>query len=730
MKRVKNLVIGGIQTKIFNLILVTVILLGIALLVITNYQNNMLVRLSAESTQRQQTAIGETTQAVMDNVIVQSIERTTAVEAALADHIFGGLRTQVTLLRDRTEQVLSHPAEYTSKSAAQPDPAQNGTITAQLFWPEGVDPSEPAIAQSIGLLANLSDMLISLYGASADMNACYIALPNGVCLLADDRSADKFAEDGTFLTFDPRVRGWYQLASERGELIFSDVQADVFTGDIGIVCAAPVYADGQLAAVVGADLFLTSMQEAVQAAGGDSNDLCVLNQDGHIIFSSDRDGVFRVVPAAEAADLRQSESESFAALIADAMRGNTDVRDVTLDGKDYIMNGAPIPTVGWALLASVSKEAAGRPAANLKAITQSIQEETAEAYRTQSQYAKNSGRVLIVAVVLLMLAAALILAKRIVKPLNTITQHIAGMRDGNLHFEMEDTYRTGDEIEELATSFATLSRKNAEYVEQVRTVTAEKERIGAELSLATDIQKAMLPHIFPPFPDRKEFDIFASMDPAKEVGGDFFDYFLIDDDHLCMLIADVSGKGVPAALFMMASKILLQSIAMLGKSPAEILTKANEAICSNNEAEMFVTVWLGILTISTGQLTAANAGHEYPAIRRAEGGFELYKDRHGFVIGVMEGARYREYDLQLHPGDKLFVYTDGVPEATNAGEELFGVERMLDALNREPDAAPTQALHNVRTAVDGFVQEAQQFDDLTMLCMAYKGPVNEGGAGA
>ncbi|MBR1709117.1 MAG: serine/threonine-protein phosphatase, partial [Clostridia bacterium] len=219
----------------------------------------------------------------------------------------------------------------------------------------------------------------------------------------------------------------------------------------------------------------------------------------------------------------------------------------------------------------------------------------------------------------------------------------------------------------------------------------------------------------------------GSMDPAKEVGGDFYDYFLVDDDHLCMVIADVSGKGVPAALFMMASKIILQSVAMMGHSPAEILRRTNDAVCSNNEAEMFVTVWLGILELSSGKLTCANAGHEYPVFKRPDGNYELYKDRHGFVIGGMEGVRYREYEIQLDPGAKVFVYTDGVPEATNADKELFGTDRMIEALNEKPDIAPQEVLKNVRAHVDDFVKDAEQFDDLTMLCLEYKGVDGKGG---
>ncbi len=328
---------------------------------------------------------------------------------------------------------------------------------------------------------------------------------------------------------------------------------------------------------------------------------------------------------------------------------------------------------------------------------------------------------------LLMLYGAYRQGKRIVKPLNTITRRISELSETNLEFKMEDAYRTGDEVEELAQSFAAISHKNALYVDTVKRVTAEKERIGTELALATKIQSSMLPHLVPAFPDRTDFDIFGSMDPAKEVGGDFYDYFLVDPDHLCMVIADVSGKGVPAALFMMASKIILQSVAMLGSSPAGILEKTNEAICSNNEAQMFVTVWLGILELSTGRLTAANAGHEYPVLKPAGGSFELFKDRHGFVIGGMDGMRYREYELQLEPGAKVFVYTDGLPEATDDDQEMFGKERMMEALNRETEASPQKILQNVRKSVEDFVGGAEQFDDLTMLCLEYKGPESPAG---
>ncbi|MBQ3762317.1 MAG: SpoIIE family protein phosphatase [Clostridia bacterium] len=250
----------------------------------------------------------------------------------------------------------------------------------------------------------------------------------------------------------------------------------------------------------------------------------------------------------------------------------------------------------------------------------------------------------------------------------------------------------------------------------------EKERIGAELSLAARIQESSLIKEFPAFPDRHEFDAYALMAPAKEVGGDLYDLFMTDEDHLVMVIGDVSGKGVPAALFMMVAMSLIRHVAMEQPSPAKALEVVNREICARNPAEMFVTVWLGVLEISTGKLTCANAGHEYPCLKHANGCFELIKDKHGFVVGGMDMVRYKEYSVVLEKGAKVFVYTDGVPEATNANEQMFGTERMLDALHESENASPEAIVKTVRAKAEGFTGTAAQFDDMTMLCFEYKGP--------
>ena len=321
----------------------------------------------------------------------------------------------------------------------------------------------------------------------------------------------------------------------------------------------------------------------------------------------------------------------------------------------------------------------------------------------------------------------IVVRRRVIRPINQLTQatgafiqnHEEELATGTATVNVPDI-RTGDEVELLANSFRKMEEDVISYLRSFMAITAENERIGAELNVATQIQADMLPRIFPAFPERPEFDIYASMTPAKEVGGDFYDFFLVDDDHLAIVIADVSGKGVPAALFMVIAKTLLKNAAQTGLPPKAVLEKVNNQLCENNEAEMFVTVWLGIYEISTGKLTAANAGHEYPAIRRSGGRFELVKDRHGFVLAGMEDARYREYELELGMGDTLFLYTDGVAEAIGAANILYGTERMLATLNTAPGRCPEKLLRDVKQDIDRFVGDAPQFDDITMLAIQRK----------
>lgn len=337
-------------------------------------------------------------------------------------------------------------------------------------------------------------------------------------------------------------------------------------------------------------------------------------------------------------------------------------------------------------------------------------------------YVSHSVLSMLVVTVLCLAVYVHILYRSIIAPINLIAGEASSFvkEENQVSTELEKI-RTGDEIQTLSETLLKMERDINHYIDNLTKVTAEKERIGAELNVATQIQADMLPRIFPAFPGRQEFDIFATMNPAKEVGGDFYDFFLTDSDHLALVVADVSGKGIPAALFMVISKTLIKNQAQMGDSPAQILQAVNDQLCENNEAEMFVTVWLGILEISTGKLTAVNAGHEYPIMKKDGGEYEMLDDPHGFVMGVMPGMQYQEYEIWMHKGDSIYVYSDGAPDAVNAEEEQFERERLLASLNRIPGASPSELLGQVKGDIDRFVGEAAQFDDITMLCVRYCG---------
>ena len=315
--------------------------------------------------------------------------------------------------------------------------------------------------------------------------------------------------------------------------------------------------------------------------------------------------------------------------------------------------------------------------------------------------------------------------KNLLNPIMVLGKNVQKFASGKAEIDTSiEDIQTGDELEDLAASVLQMEKDIVHYIDNIQAITAEKERISAELDVATRIQAEMLPSVFPPFPDRREFEIYATMTPAKEVGGDFYDFFFIDKDHIAMVMADVSGKGVPAALFMAKAKTLIRARATSGRgdlSPSRILTDVNAQLCENNAEDYFVTVWLAIISLSTGKGLAINAGHEYPVVRKDDRNYELLIYRHCPALAISQELEFQEHSFEMKPGDSFFVYTDGIPEAANADMELFGNTRMVRALNKDPEASAQKLLKNVADDIAEFVGDAPQFDDITMLAFKYFG---------
>ncbi len=303
--------------------------------------------------------------------------------------------------------------------------------------------------------------------------------------------------------------------------------------------------------------------------------------------------------------------------------------------------------------------------------------------------------------------------KLVVKNIHRINESLSEITEGNL--ETVVNVRSHEEFDALSNDINSTVDTLKKYIADAAA------RIDAELAFAKAIQHSSLPSVFPPYPNRRDFDIHATMHTAKEVGGDFYDFYFLDEENLAFLIADVSGKGIPAAMFMMTSKTVIKSYAESGMSVEEVFTHANEKLCEGNDAGMFVTAWMGILNTATGKVAFANAGHNPPLVKHADGSFEYLKTRPGFVIAGMEGIRYRKNEIQLEPGDAIYLYTDGVTEATDLNNELYGEERLLDILKKNADADSRKLCEAVKSDVDAFVGKAPQFDDITMLSLIYNG---------
>jgi sigma-B regulation protein RsbU (phosphoserine phosphatase) len=722
MKKIGNWVIGGIQQKIFNLVLVTIILILLVFGAVTVYQTNNLKKLVTDTNEEQQSSMKNMTSEIMKEVVRTNMSKQTVLEGYIANDLFTTLQTEMQMLCDYATRLYANPDEFPKQPVSAPDKSKDGKLTVQLLHEEGVDVNDAEVEREIGLLGNMADMMKSLYSSEEQLNACYIGTENGTLIIADEISGSKYVDGKHIMNFPVTERPWYKGAKEAGKPYFTDVEVDAFTGNIGVVCAIPVYGpNGDIVAVVGADLFLNSMEEAVASSEENGGFVCIVNDKGHVVFAPKSQELFKAHESDNAQDLRKSSDSELAEFIKKALTSTTDVQLINTSKGAYYMAGEQMPTIGWAVVSVVPKDIVDMPEKMMQKQYQDISEKASKSFYEDMGKTRNFILITIGIVFVLSITSALILAKRIVKPLEMISKEIGTIRGSNPEFKMHPEYKTGDEIEILAESFVDLTTRAKKYIQEITTITAEKERIGAELNVATQIQSDMLPRIFPAYPERRDFDLYASMNPAKEVGGDFYDYFLIDNDHLAMVMADVSGKGVPAALFMVIAKTLIKNRALMGGTPSEILEDVNEQLCENNEADLFVTVWLAIFEISTGRGLAANAGHEHPAIKRAGGKYELVKYRHSPAVAMMEGMAFKEHEFTLNPGDAIFVYTDGVAEATNADNELFGENRIVDALNKNPDAEPKEVLKNVRDSINEFVADAEQFDDITMLSMKYVG---------
>ncbi len=330
-------------------------------------------------------------------------------------------------------------------------------------------------------------------------------------------------------------------------------------------------------------------------------------------------------------------------------------------------------------------------------------------------------RLIIMMSVLLLITVVVInrVTAFLMKPLQNLSKGVEKVSKGDLTYRIE--LRRTDEIGDLARAFNKMSADLNQYIENLQITTATKERIQSELKLGKDIQKRMLPHVFPPFPHRKELDIYAVMEPAKEVAGDFYDFFFIDEDNFCIVISDVSGKGVPSALFMVIAKTLLQAEAQRGYAIKDVLFNVNNALSRNNETSMFATLFCGVINLKTGELRMVNAGHNPPIIGNSNDGYEFIELNHNIALGVLDNFEFSIGETQLKPKDRIVLYTDGITEAFNPDKEVFSEERLMSTIVSNGNSNNIQLIQQIQQEIKNFALDAEQSDDITILAITYNG---------
>jgi sigma-B regulation protein RsbU (phosphoserine phosphatase) len=626
-------------------------------------------------------------------------------------------------LANQVQDVIEHPEMYLEREVLPPQKENDGELSLQFLKPEGADPTEEEMTLVRKLAGLAPTMLEMIRDNNYDTLDLVIALPNGLSLNMDDLSGKKLDEDGNPVPFDPRERGWWKGAVETENCYMTPPSYSELLGLSEMEFGVPIYVNDELVAVVEGSISMEVIQNSLaEASDGDKAFFVVIDKEGTLIYSPRESGELKMDKTFQTSvNVRKSGNKELIDALDKDFADEVGFEDVTLDGEQYYVAYGNGITPEWAIFMFVSRAELEEPTNELLQAVNDTSRATILEY--EKSFRRSLWIIIFVITVLVIIAvvAALIFSRRLTVPINHMTKRVHDISGDSFSFDMDEIYRTGDEIEVLAGTFEELSERTRKYISEITEITAEKERIGAELNVATRIQADMLPRNFPIFPDRTEFDLYATMTPAKEVGGDFYDMFLIDDDHLCMVVGDVSGKGVPAALFMVISKTMLKNRAQNGGKPSEILRDVNNSLCESNDELMFVTVWLGILTISTGELIQASAGHEYPVIQRKGEDYQLIETENGMVMGAIKKMKYKDLTFNLSEGDALFMYTDGLPEATNAEDERFELEGMMSAINRHKDADTHELLSAMKKEVDAFVKEAPQFDDLTMLVIRYFG---------
>lgn len=667
------------------------------------------------------------TQAALTERAQKSLEQTASDRAKHIDDRLGKIRSDVQILADLMTQIENFPAQYHSRSIQEPRLSDAGIVTAQLLYTADLKKNlTPAIQRRIAIDANIQDFLVQLNENNDLIVSVYAASKDGYTIMADRFADRKFKNSMTEPDFyESLSRPWYKQAIDSNHLIFTDVVHDALGGGPCIICAAPYYKENSIAGVVGMGAFLDGIEKIIlDTKIGTTGFSFLMNKDGYVLVSPHKAGDL-ISDIDHPVNLQSSTNLSLAQAAKKMINGQSGISEVTINGKNYYLAYAPIENANWYFATVIEINEVVAPARQTRSNIINMAKVRIQSLDRQMQQTIFIMGIFVVILLLLIAYIGWSLSSYLTKPIHQLSKGVQQIATGNLEGQLD--IHTGDEIESLAISFNAMTKELKQHIAKLQQITAEKQRIATELHVATSIQQNMLPCIFPPYPERKDFDIFAAMYPAKEVGGDFYDFYLLDENHLLITIADVSDKGIPAAMFMVITKTILKNFSLSMSSPDDlsaVLQCANRQLCENNETMMFVTVFSGMLDLKTGKFIYVNAGHTPPLVRYKNNlhhQFEPIPTEKNCVLGIRDDFHFVQQELTLSPDDELFFYTDGVTDATDSKGQRFGLERLTDTLNNlETDVSCKDLLKNVKKSIEDFSQDTPQSDDLTMLAIKIK----------
>ncbi|MBR5913020.1 MAG: SpoIIE family protein phosphatase [Selenomonadaceae bacterium] len=671
--------------------------------------------------------------------LLYKIETRTKFILSEMNDFYGDLK----LLEREVNEINQHPDNFKARPVRLGRDFQEGDVAALRYAPfiSIEDLSTPALINEINMLGNLQDLFyfLSLKYRNPDFwdaPTFGILTESGIGIMADSavtleqwHNSNDNADFWSSPLYQETKKAW--LEGRRNAPIYTSTYSTGINRNMGVFsCSIPYEVNGEFKGVIFFSILMDELDYLVESTSMTNDNVnFVMNDEGKILLSSQETSTLTDLKELRLVydyppDIRESKQKELADIAKKMSAGEKSIDEVEINGNNYYIAYAPIEELRWSLgLVLPANE-----------VTETIEKNRTIIQNLTDEKVKTLDSTLIAVMVLMLLIALILwaavttligrkLATKFVKPIKELSEGVRDIAMGNFEKKLE-VINTGDEIESLSTTFNAMTDELQDYIKNLSVVTAEKERIAAELDFAKNIQQSVLPREFPPFPDKTEFEIYATMEAAKEVGGDFYDFYLADENHLVVTIADVSGKGVPAALFMMTSKTVLKNFVLMANTADDLaaaMTLANKQLCQNNDEMMFVTVFLAMLNLKTGKLIYVSAAHNYPLIYQNEK-YTYFPKIKSFALGIRPKAQYEQHELQMEKGDILFLYTDGVTEAENVDKELYSNERLEEFLNSTDKNLPLdKLLEQVRQSIKNHAGDAQQSDDITMLALRFNG---------